>query len=148
MTDYRVQDAIKHIEDAMISVEEIYSALKRLAHSLRYNQHLDDKDAVQNSIKKLTDVVFDPMFIELAYGDYPPNDHHVGDLGTLCLESLNISLKVVKALHKESIFTVGQLVLLTEMTLLKMPQLGKQQLKNIKSALKDKGLRLGMKIKE
>ncbi len=144
--------ALKLIDDALMSTEEIHSALKRLAHSVRHQEYLDNKNALNIGIKNLTDVVFDPMFIEMAYiHDRPDRIKYKDDIeqiSTYAIENLMISPQLIKILKKQNIFTVGQLVGLTELDLLKIPKITKDSFHKIKDALFYKHLRLGMQIED
>jgi DNA-directed RNA polymerase alpha subunit len=59
-------------------------------------------------------------------------------------EFLDISVRTRNSLRSENIFYIGDLVQTPETELLKMPNLGKKSLTEIKEALGDHGLELGV----
>lgn len=60
------------------------------------------------------------------------------------LDQLKLPKRVRKALEMEKVFCIGDLVLQSEVDILRTPTLGRKSLADIKAALKAKGLRLGM----
>jgi Bacterial RNA polymerase, alpha chain C terminal domain len=64
------------------------------------------------------------------------------------IDDLEITVRSANCLKAESIYYIGDLVRLTEMELLKTPNLGKKSLTEIKAALSARGLSLGMKMEK
>ena len=63
---------------------------------------------------------------------------------SMSAEFLDISVRTRNSLRSENIFYIGDLVQTPETELLKMPNLGKKSLTEIKEALGDHGLELGV----
>jgi len=63
---------------------------------------------------------------------------------SMSAEFLDISVRTRNSLRSENIFYIGSLVQTHETELLNMPNLGKKSLTEIKEALGDHGLELGM----
>lgn len=72
--------------------------------------------------------------------ELPMRDRHVVNLDLTC--------RTVNALLSENIITVGQLIQKTDNELLKIPNLGRKSLNEVKECLAANGLQLGMTIKE
>ena len=62
------------------------------------------------------------------------------------MEELELTVRSANCLKAENINYIGDLVLKTEVELLKTPNLGKKSLTEIKDVLAQHGLTLGMKI--
>jgi len=73
----------------------------------------------------------------------PPIDN----LGTYSVENLLVSGKIINLLICQGLYTVGQLVLLKEDDLIKVPGLTNIHVVKLKTALKKEGLRFGMRLK-
>lgn len=62
------------------------------------------------------------------------------------IDDLELTVRSANCLKAESIYYIGDLVLRTEVELLKTPNLGKKSLTEIKDVLGQRGLALGMKL--
>lgn len=62
------------------------------------------------------------------------------------VDELELTVRSANCLKAENIYYIGDLIQLTEMELLKTPNLGKKSLTEIKDVLADKGLSLGMRL--
>ena len=58
------------------------------------------------------------------------------------IESLGLSVRSGRCLEAEEIFTIDQLIYYTENDLLKVPNLGRRSLNEIKDRLAERGLKL------
>jgi len=62
------------------------------------------------------------------------------------VDDLELTIRSANCLKAENIYYIGDLVLRTEVELLKTPNLGKKSLTEIKDVLASKGLSLGMRL--
>ncbi len=70
----------------------------------------------------------------------------VKDLVLKGIEELDLSVRALNSLHNESIKTIGELVTRTDEDLLKFKNFGRKSLEEIKAALANFGLTLGMDV--
>lgn len=72
--NYRKDEALIILDEALILTEEVHNALKRLSHCLRHNLNIEDPDDLQNRMNRLTNVVFDDCFLEWVFGENKPTN--------------------------------------------------------------------------
>lgn len=75
-----------------------------------------------------------------SFGHKAPE--HPAILGSTPIARLDLNIRASNCLRAENIHTIGALLLLSEYDLLKIPNLGRKSLKEIKAALAGEGLRL------
>ena len=62
------------------------------------------------------------------------------------IDDLELTVRSANCLKAESIYYIGDLIQMTEVELLKTPNLGKKSLTEIKEVLQSHGLMLGMRL--
>lgn len=62
------------------------------------------------------------------------------------IDDLDISVRVANVLRSENIYYIGDLIQRTEVELLKLPKIDKMHIKEIRTALDNKGLSMGMEL--
>lgn len=121
--------------------------LDKLIIDLQTNGTIDPEDAIRSAATILADQL--SVFVELKSEEklYQTQREVNIDPILLCLvDELELTVRSANCLKAENIFYIGDLVLRTEMELLKTPNLGKKSLTEIKDVLTSRGLSLGMKL--
>lgn len=121
--------------------------LDKLIIDLETNGTIDPEDAIRSAATILVDQL--SVFVELKGEEkhYQENRESAIDPILLCpVDELELTVRSANCLKAENIFYIGDLVLRTEMELLKTPNLGKKSLTEIKDVLTSRGLSLGMKL--
>lgn len=121
--------------------------LDKLIIDLETNGTLDPEDAIRSAATILVNQL--SVFVELKSEEklYQENRENAIDPVLLCpVDDLELTVRSANCLKAENIFYIGDLVLRTEMELLKTPNLGKKSLTEIKDVLTSRGLSLGMKL--
>jgi len=121
--------------------------LDKLIIELQTNGTIDPEEAIRSAATILADQV--SVFVELKSETKSQKEQREIAIDPILLcpvEELDLTVRSANCLKAENIFYVGDLVLRTEMELLKTPNLGKKSLTEIKDVLTSRGLSLGMKL--
>ncbi len=111
-------DEIETIKDELIVLQNTQTEILSLLHKLPTLQWILQQEQKTKIEDKLDDNVF----------------------------NLNVSKRTDNLLYNENIITVRDLVIKTEHELIRMPNIGRKAINEIKHALKELGLTLGMKL--
>ena len=123
--------------------------LDKLVIDLETNGALDPEEAIRFAAAVLQHQL--AAFVDLKQEIDRERNRTEGMINHLFLrpvEDLELTVRAANCLKAESINYIGDLVQCTENDLLKTPNLGKKSLLEIKSVLAQKGLNLGIEIKE
>ena len=123
--------------------------LDKLVIDLETNGALDPEEAIRFAAAVLQHQL--AAFVDLKQEIDRERNRTEGIINHLFLrpvEDLELTVRAANCLKAESINYIGDLVQCTENDLLKTPNLGKKSLLEIKSVLAQKGLNLGIEIKE
>ncbi len=121
--------------------------LDKLIIDLETNGTIDPEDAVRSAATILADQL--SVFVELKSEEklyQEQREIHIDPILLSPVDELELTVRSANCLKAENIFYIGDLVLRTEMELLKTPNLGKKSLTEIKDVLTSRGLSLGMKL--
>lgn len=121
--------------------------LDRLILELDTNGTVDAEDAVRQAAAILNE------HLSVLIDRRPEEAHHFYEerprfdpLLLRPVDDLELTVRSANCLKAENIFYIGDLVIRTEVDLLKTPNLGKKSLTEIKDVLGTKGLSLGMRL--
>lgn len=121
--------------------------LDKLIIDLETNGTIDPEDALRNAATILVNQL--SVFVELKGEEKSYQEQrevHIDPILLCPVDELELTVRSANCLKAENIFYIGDLVLRTEMELLKTPNLGKKSLTEIKDVLTSRGLSLGMKL--
>lgn len=121
--------------------------LDRLVLDLETNGTIEPEEAIRWAASVLGDQL--SVFVELKGDTHIEPVSHRAEVDPMLLRSvddLELTVRSANCLKAENIFYIGDLIQKTEMELLKMPNLGKKSLTEIKDILTIKGLSLGMQL--
>ncbi|MEO8461054.1 MAG: DNA-directed RNA polymerase subunit alpha [Dokdonella sp.] len=121
--------------------------LDKLVLDVETNGAIDAEDAVRKAAEILQDQIS-------VFGDFARRENEgakadksgVDPVLLRPIDDLELTVRSANCLKAESIYYIGDLVLKTEVELLKTPNLGKKSLTEIKDVLGQRGLSLGMKL--
>lgn len=119
--------------------------LDKLIIEIESNGTVDSQEAVSNAATLLHKQI--AVFVDIEEEIIEEVEEEVIEIDPALLRSiddLELTVRSANCLKAEKIDYVGDLVLRTEMELLKTPNLGKKSLNEIKDVLAQQGLRLGM----
>jgi DNA-directed RNA polymerase alpha subunit len=134
-----------HIENARV---EQRADLDKLIIELETNGTLDPEEAIRRCATILQHQL--SVFVELKVEEPKVAEKKGDELNPIFLrpiEDLELTVRSTNCLKGENIFFMGDLVQCDENKLLKTPNLGKKSLGEIKKILVDRGLSLGMTLK-
>jgi hypothetical protein len=80
------------------------------------------------------------------YGSEPEKDSYIDVRFMRPVDDLGLTVRLAKILEAEEIYYLGDLVQKNEIDLLKMPNMGKRAVEEIKDILATRGLSLGMRL--
>lgn len=123
--------------------------LDKLVIELETNGTLDPEEAIRRSATILQHQL--AAFVELpheAHSESKSQEEKVDPVLLRPVDDLELTVRAANCLKAENIYYIGDLVHRTENDLLKTPNLGKKSLMEIKSVLAQRGLSLGMAIKQ
>lgn len=123
--------------------------LDKLIIELETDGTLDPEEAIRRSATILQHQL--SAFVELPHEDHielKSTEERVDPLLLRPVDDLELTVRAANCLKAENIYYIGDLVQRTENDLLKTPNLGKKSLMEIKSVLAQRGLSLGMAIKQ
>lgn len=108
-----------------------------------------------NAVANVSEKIIASVQTEISYNELKGKDfiiefmekepEKLALLSSSPIEKLELTPRPENCLKAEGVHTIGGLLLLSENDLLKTPNLGKRSLKEIKSALKERGLYLRAK---
>ena len=121
--------------------------LDKLILDIETNGAIDADEAVRKAAEILQDQIS-------IFGDFTRRESESANKDTSGvdpilmrpIDDLELTVRSANCLKAESIYYIGDLVLRTEVELLKTPNLGKKSLTEIKDVLGQRGLSLGMKL--
>ena len=134
-----------HVENARV---EQRADLDKLIIELETNGTLDPEEAIRRCATILQHQL--SIFVELKVEEPKVAEKKGDELNPIFLrpiEDLELTVRSTNCLKGENIFFMGDLVQCDENKLLKTPNLGKKSLGEIKKILTDRGLSLGMTLK-
>jgi DNA-directed RNA polymerase subunit alpha len=121
--------------------------LDRLIIEIETNGTVDPEEAVRNAAAILNQHL--AVLVELRGEEVPRVSEIAPSFDPLLLrpvDDLELTVRSANCLKAENIFYIGDLILRTEVDLLRTPNLGKKSLMEIKDVLATKGLQLGMRL--
>lgn len=121
--------------------------LDKLIIDIETNGTLDPEEAIRRSATILAEQL--SVFVDLKSQEKPEQQKKEVGIDPMLLrpvDELELTVRSANCLKAENIYFIGDLILRTEMELLKTPNLGKKSLTEIKDILATKGLSLGMKL--
>lgn len=121
--------------------------LDKLVIDIETNGTLDPEEAIRRSATILAEQL--SVFVDLKSQEKPEQQKKEVGIDPMLLrpvDELELTVRSANCLKAENIYFIGDLILRTEMELLKTPNLGKKSLTEIKDVLAAKGLSLGMKL--
>lgn len=139
---------IKKVSYAVESARvEQRTDLDRLIIEIETNGTVDPEEAVRNAAAILNQHL--AVLVELRGEEAPRVSEIAPSFDPLLLrpvDDLELTVRSANCLKAENIFYIGDLILRTEVDLLRTPNLGKKSLMEIKDVLATKGLQLGMRL--
>ncbi|MGA9853970.1 MAG: DNA-directed RNA polymerase subunit alpha [Gammaproteobacteria bacterium] len=120
--------------------------LDKLILEIETNGTIDPEEAIRRAATILSEQL--AAFVDLKGRDqtHAGSESHFDPVLLKPVEELELTVRSANCLKAENINYIGDLVLKTEVELLKTPNLGKKSLTEIKDVLAQHGLTLGMKI--
>lgn len=121
--------------------------LDRLIIDLQTNGTVDPEEAIRRAATILQQQL--AVFVNLEADVEPEPEVEEEAIDPILLrpvDDLELTVRSANCLKAENIYYIGDLVLSTEVELLKTPNLGKKSLTEIKDVLSSKGLSLGMRL--
>ncbi|MFD0966612.1 DNA-directed RNA polymerase subunit alpha [Seminibacterium arietis] len=121
--------------------------LDKLVIELETNGTLDPEEAIRRSATILAEQL--DAFVDLRDVRQPEVKEEKPEFDPILLrpvDDLELTVRSANCLKAETIHYIGDLVLRTEVELLKTPNLGKKSLTEIKDVLASRGLTLGMRL--
>lgn len=121
--------------------------LDRLIIELETNGTVDPEEAVRNAAAILNQHL--AVLVDLRGEEMPRVSEKTPSFDPLLMrpvDDLELTVRSANCLKAENIFYIGDLILRTEVDLLRTPNLGKKSLMEIKDVLATKGLQLGMRL--
>ncbi len=121
--------------------------LDKLIIELETNGALTPDEAIRNAATLLQDQLMTFMELKDINGRSPGQQYqNLDPLLVRPVEDLDLTVRSTNCLKSENIFFLGDLIQKTENDLLKMPNLGKKSLTEIKNILAANSLSLGMRV--
>ena len=122
--------------------------LDKLIIDLETNGTIDPEEAIRKAATILQEQL--AVFVELeAETGEEKVDETTSDIDPILLrpvDDLELTVRSANCLKAENIYYIGDLVLRSEVELMKTPNLGKKSLTEIKDVLAQRGLSLGMQL--
>lgn len=121
--------------------------LDKLILDIETNGSINPEDAIRRAASILRDQL--TTFVDLKSSEVEATTQKEANFDPILLrpvDELELTVRSANCLKAENIFYIGDLVIRSEMELLKTPNLGKKSLTEIKDVLATKGLSLGMKL--
>ncbi len=121
--------------------------LDKLVLDIETNGTMDAEDAVRRAAEIIAEQL--AIFGDFSRRSVEDNQADKSGFDPILLrpiDDLELTVRSANCLKAESIYYIGDLVMKTEVELLKTPNLGKKSLTEIKDVLGARGLALGMKL--
>ena len=132
------------VEDARV---EQRTDLNKLILNIETNGTIDPEDAIRKAATALSQQI--QVFVnleEIAAVTQEEKEPEVDPVLLRPVDELELTVRSANCLKAESIYYIGDLVLRSEVELMKTPNLGKKSLTEIKDVLAQRGLSLGMQL--
>ncbi|MCL4162834.1 UNVERIFIED_CONTAM: hypothetical protein GTU68_065963, partial [Idotea baltica] len=132
------------VDDARV---EQRTDLDRLTLNIETNGTIDPEDAIRKAATALSQQI--QVFVnleEIAAVALEEKEPEVDPVLLRPVDELELTVRSANCLKAESIYYIGDLVLRSEVELMKTPNLGKKSLTEIKDVLAQRGLSLGMQL--
>ncbi|PCI43628.1 MAG: DNA-directed RNA polymerase subunit alpha [Moraxellaceae bacterium] len=123
--------------------------LDKLILDIETNGTIDPEEAIRQAATILQQQL--SVFVDLEKDKEPEPEVEKEEVDPILLrpvDDLELTVRSANCLKAENIYYIGDLVLSTEVELLKTPNLGKKSLTEIKDLLASKGLSLGMRLEK
>lgn len=121
--------------------------LDKLILDIETNGTINPEEAIRRAATILQQQL--AVFVDLEKDKEPEPEEEKEQIDPILLrpvDNLELTVRSANCLKAENIYYIGDLVLSTEVELLKTPNLGKKSLTEIKDVLASKGLSLGMRL--
>jgi DNA-directed RNA polymerase subunit alpha len=132
------------VDDARV---EQRTDLDKLTLNIETNGTIDPEDAIRKAATALSQQI--QVFVnleEIAAVTQEEKEPEVDPVLLRPVDELELTVRSANCLKAESIYYIGDLVLRSEVELMKTPNLGKKSLTEIKDVLAQRGLSLGMQL--
>ena len=132
------------VDDARV---EQRTDLDKLTLNIETNGTIDPEDAIRKAATALSQQI--QVFVnleEIAAVALEEKEPEVDPVLLRPVDELELTVRSANCLKAESIYYIGDLVLRSEVELMKTPNLGKKSLTEIKDMLAQRGLSLGMQL--
>jgi DNA-directed RNA polymerase subunit alpha len=121
--------------------------LDKLIIDIETNGSIDPEEAIKRAATILQQQL--AVFVDIEKEEFVEPEEVKDEIDPVLLrpvDDLELTVRSANCLKAENIYYIGDLVLRTEVELLKTPNLGKKSLTEIKDVLASKGLSLGMRL--
>lgn len=121
--------------------------LDKLIFKLETNGTIDPEEVIKKAATELTQQM--QVFVnleEITAESYEEREPEVDPILLRPVDELELTVRSANCLKAEQIYYIGDLVLRSEVDLMKTPNLGKKSLTEIKDVLAQRGLTLGMHL--
>ncbi len=121
--------------------------LDKLVIDIETNGSIDPEEAIKRAATILQQQL--SVFVDIEKEAFVEPEEVKDEVDPVLLrpvDDLELTVRSANCLKAENIYYIGDLVLRTEVELLKTPNLGKKSLTEIKDVLASKGLSLGMRL--
>ncbi len=121
--------------------------LDKLTLNIETNGSIDPEDAVKRAATALSQQI--QVFVnleEIAAEAHEEKEPEVDPTLLRPVDELELTVRSANCLKAEQIYYIGDLVMRSEVELMKTPNLGKKSLTEIKDVLAQRGLTLGMHL--
>ena len=132
------------VDDARV---EQRTDLDKLTLNIETNGTIDPEDAIRKAATALSQQI--QVFVnleEITAVALEEKEPEVDPVLLRPVDELELTVRSANCLKAESIYYIGDLVLRSEVELMKTPNLGKKSLTEIKDVLAQRGLSLGMQL--
>ncbi|MBX2849855.1 MAG: DNA-directed RNA polymerase subunit alpha [Acidiferrobacterales bacterium] len=132
------------VDDARV---EQRTDLDKLTLNIETNGTIDPEDAIRKAATALSQQI--QVFVnleEITAISLEEKEPEVDPILLRPVDELELTVRSANCLKAESIYYIGDLVLRSEVELMKTPNLGKKSLTEIKDVLAQRGLSLGMQL--
>jgi DNA-directed RNA polymerase subunit alpha len=122
--------------------------LDKLIINLTTNKSVDAEEAIKRAANILQEQLSAFIELELKEEEEPqPTSDDFDPILLNAVDELDLTVRSANCLKAEQIYYIGDLVQRSEQDLLRTPNLGRKSLNEIKEVLTEKGLKMGISIK-